>query len=46
MLLLNLVSANAFWQVAVGLAVCCLIVGAVFGFQARRLRIRERRGDF
>jgi hypothetical protein len=45
-LILNLVSGNAFWQVAVAIAVGCLVFGAVFGFQARRKRIHERRGDF
>ncbi|NQX13960.1 hypothetical protein HQQ80_20210 [Microbacteriaceae bacterium VKM Ac-2855] len=45
-LLLNLVTGNAWWQVAVAIAVGCLVIGGVLGFRSRSLRIRERRGDF
>ena len=38
----NLLTGNTWWRVAVPLAVLCLVLGAVSGFQTRRLRTRER----
>jgi hypothetical protein len=40
----NLLAGNSWWQVAVPLAAVCLVLGAVSGFQTRRLRMRERQG--
>jgi len=41
-LLSNLLTGNTWWRVAVPLAVVCLLLGAVTGFQTRRLRMKER----
>lgn len=41
-LLANLLTGNAWWKVAVPVAVVCLLLGGLAGFQARRLRLRER----
>ncbi len=38
----NLLTGNTWWRVAVPLAVVCLLLGAVSGFQTRRLRMKER----
>lgn len=40
----NLLTGNQWWQVAVAIAVGLLIVGGLSAFQARRLRLHERRG--
>jgi len=41
-LLANLLSGNAWWKVAVPIAVVCLLLGGLAGFLARRLRLKER----
>jgi hypothetical protein len=39
----NLLTRNAWWEVAVSIAVVCLALGATAGFQSRRQRMKERR---
>lgn len=41
-LLANLLTGNAWWRVAVPIAVVCLFLGGLAGFQARRLRLKGR----
>lgn len=41
-LLANLLTGNVWWKVAVPIAVACLLLGGLAGFQARRLRFKER----
>lgn len=41
-LLANLLSGNVWWRVAVPIALACLLLGGLSGFQARRLRHKER----
>ncbi|WP_298740903.1 hypothetical protein [uncultured Microbacterium sp.] len=41
-LLANLLTGNAWWKVAVLIAVVCLFLGGLAGFLARRLRLKER----
>jgi hypothetical protein len=41
-LLANLLTGNAWWKVAVPIAVVCLLFGGLAGFLARRLRLKER----
>lgn len=38
----SFLAGNVWWQVAVPVAVGFLLLGAIAGFQTRRLRIRER----
>lgn len=41
-LLFNLLTGSTWWRAAVPLAAVCLVLGAVSGFQTRRLRMKER----
>ena len=41
-LLANLLTGNVWWKVAVPIAVVCLLIGGLAGFQARRLRLKCR----
>ncbi|WP_251454354.1 hypothetical protein [Microbacterium sp. Marseille-Q6648] len=41
-LLANLLTGNAWWKVAVPIAVVCLVLGGLAGFLARRRRLKER----
>ncbi len=41
-LLANLLTGNVWWRVAVPIAVGCLFLGGLAGFQARRLRLKGR----
>lgn len=41
-LFVNLLTGSTWWEAAVVIAVVCLGLGGAAGFQARRLRIKER----